>query len=210
MPSRLKLLAGTLAFAAIAVAVGVAVWLFVIDNGGGAKAAPRPADGHYQNSKMRYSFDYPTDWQDVTDLITFSVPKEAQVLDRVAVGVVDKDTGVFRGAQVTVVKLNRKVKESDLDQELSNLDDLFKQQAAAVKGKLDPPKPAELGGLKARQYLLQFAFTSTQVVFDVASSQVVTFFGDKQYTVNCQGASADYNKTVVPGCEQLLQSFRFH
>jgi hypothetical protein len=208
MSSRIKLAAALIVIAGISAAGAFGAYLLFKGDDANAKP-PRPADGKYTNSRVRYTFEYPVDWQDLTDVIQPKLPDNASVVDRVTVGAIDKDTQVFRGVLVTVVKIDHKVDAKELDSELFSLDDIFQRQAAAVKGKLDPPQPAKLGGLTARQYLFKFAFTSTQVVFDVASSQVTTFFGDRQYTVNCQGPTTDFDKTVLPGCERILESFRF-
>ena len=209
MSSRIKLAAALVVVAGICAAGAFGAYLLLKGSDDSTAKPPRPADGKYSNARVRYSFDYPQDWQDLTDTIQSKLPENAAVLDQVTVGTIDKDTQIFRGATLTVVKVNHVIDSKSLDSELTALDDTFQKQAVAVKGKLDPPQPAKLGGLDARQYNFKFAFTSTQVVFDVASSQVTTFFGDRQYTVNCQGPTVDFNKTVLEGCEQVLQSFRF-
>ncbi len=202
---RTKLVFAFLAFGvAVAVVAGAALLIF----SGGDKKQPAPADGKYANSRMRYLFDYPTDWTDLPQ-ITFVVPKETQVLDKVTVGPAAKDEGIFDFTQVTVVKLNHQVKINDLPNELMALDDVFKQQAATVKGTLRDPVWVELGGLRARQYVTEFVYGNTSLLFQTVSAQVVTFFGDRQYTVNCQGRFDAFDTVVLPGCEQILSSFRF-
>jgi hypothetical protein len=206
MPLRL-ILSAALGVIAIAAIAAVAAILLL---GGDDDGDSRPSNGRYTNATMRYSFEYPRGWQDLTDQIPFVVPEATTILDRVAVGTYETETGAFNGIQVSVVQVNHTVDDSNLRTELEALDQVYSQQAATVRGKLHPPEWVELGGLTARQYVTEFAFGSSSVpIFQVASAQVVTFFGDRQYIVNCQGRLASFDEQVLPGCEQALQAFRF-
>ncbi len=199
---RTKLVFAFLAFGvAVAVVAGAALLVF----SGGDKKQPAPADGKYANSRMRYLFDYPTDWTDLPQ-ITFVVPKETQVLDKVTVGPAPTDEGIFNFTQVIVVQVNHQVKADGLQDELLGLDGLFKQQAATVKGTLHDPTWVELGGLRARQYVTEFVYGNTALLFQAVSAQVVTFFGDRQYIVNCQGRFDAFDTVVLPGCEQISRA----
>lgn len=169
-------------------------------------AAPaRPADGRYENSKMRFEFEYPKEWGDITDKVKLVVPAETKILDHVAIGTYEEQSGFMNGAQVSVVEIMEDISQPELEAELEALDETFRQQAATVRGKLLEPQWVELGGLKARQYVVEFVLGFDQA----ASAQTITFFGARQYTVNCQGRFSSFNELVLPGCEQLLQSFRF-
>jgi hypothetical protein len=202
---RVKI-AGILLVIAAICAAG-ATGLYLVFSSGGDSTPPRPADGSYTNAKMRYTFAYPTSWDDVSDLVKLQLPEgaTATILDQVAVGNVEPQTGLLNGALVSVVKLDHTVKVNDMPAELKALDQVFQQQAAAVSGVLEPPQDGDLGGLPARQYIIKFVYQGDEA----ASAQTVTFFGDRQYTVNCQGRASSFSKDVLPGCEQLVQSFRF-
>jgi hypothetical protein len=175
--------------------------------GGGSAADPRPENGRYENRTVRYSFEYPQQWPDASDKIKLSVA-EANVLDNVAVGAYNEETGFFDGVHVFVVKLSETVNAEDIDHHLEQLDDIYRRQAEAVGGRLQTPTTVELGGLKARQYIIEFVYGGLAQV-QTASAQTVTFWGDRQYAVNCQGSAATWDEKVLPGCEQVLQTFRF-
>jgi hypothetical protein len=174
---------------------------------GGGDGESSPKDGHYANAKYRYKFDYPKSWGDVTKALKIEVREgEPVVLDRVAVGSIEADVGLLDGVQVAVVQINHEVTADGLERELTDLDALFQTFASQVAGNLKPPQTVELGGLKARQYVIEFAYLGR---IQAASAQTVTFFGDRQYTVNCEGRASSFNADVLPGCEQILQTFRF-
>lgn len=195
--------AAFLALAAIVVAVVAGVALLLA--GGEEDSPSHPEDGRFKNSKLRFEFEYPPEWEDITDKIKFAVPDSTQVLEHVVVGNYEDETGLMNGAQISVVKLNKKVAADQLEAELQELDLTFQKQAQAVSGKLLPPEWVELGGLKARQYIIEFLFATDEA----ASAQTITFFGDRQYTVNCQGRFSSFDEKVLPGCEKILQTFRF-
>ncbi len=207
MSPRWKLvggLSGALIFG-IAVAVG-AFFLF----GNDKEEAAQAADGRYNNSRVRFAFEYPPQWNDLSKQIKSRAPEGADLVDFVAVGHAETDTGIVNGVQVIVVRINHKVAAAALEQELLDLEPLFKQQASRAGGKLKEPQWVELGGLRARQYITEYSLQSNNApAVEVASAQVITFFGDRQYTVNCQGRLATFDTDVLPGCEQILQTFRF-
>jgi hypothetical protein len=93
------------------------------------------------------------------------------VLEQTAVGDLEAQSGVFDGALVSVVRINHEVKANDLPAELKDLDQVFQQQAEAVKGRLQPPQDGELGGLPARQYVIEFVSAQGDLL---ASAQTVT------------------------------------
>jgi hypothetical protein len=172
----------------------------------GRSEKPVPLNGQYANGKERYLFSYPVEWDDVSKAVGVAVSTEVMILDQVAVGKFDTELGLLSGVQVYVVKVKQRVKADDLDKQLGELDDLYRQQAARVSGRLSETKTVELGGLKARQYVIEFVFLGR---IEAASVQTVTFLGDRQYVVNCQGRRASWNEDVLAGCERVLQSFRF-
>jgi len=188
--------------------VSVVAGAYIAFVSGGDEGIPRPTDGRYTNNRMRYTFEYPSDWADVSDQIKLSLPAGAKVkiLDHVVVGSVEPEIGLLNGVQISVVQMSQTVDAGQLEAELQALDAIFQQQATTVKGTLSTPEWVELGGLKARQYVFDFTFGFGD---RAASAQVVTFFGDRQYTVNCQGRFSSFDEKVLPGCEQVLQSFRF-
>jgi hypothetical protein len=175
---------------------------------GGSGGEPAPKAGHYENEAVRYLFDYPDDWQDVSDTIqlTFNEGEEATVLDSVVVGNLEEETQLLNGVQVTVVQVNAEVTDENRATELLALDPLYDQLASQAAGGVTAKSDVELGGLAARQYVVEFVYAN-QV--QAASAQTVTFFGDRQYIVNCQGRADTFDEQVLPGCEQVLQSFRF-
>lgn len=176
---------------------------------GGDEPKPRPVDGRYENRVVRYSFEYPRDWQDVSDKVGLSIREGSpDIIDSVAVGRFDERTGFFDGVHVFVVRVNETVNESNIERHLSEVDEAFRRQAELTGAILVPPTNVELGGLRARQYITEFVFGGAAQV-QAASAQTVTFFGDRQYTVNCQGRAATWDDLILAGCEQVLQSFRF-
>jgi hypothetical protein len=176
--------------------------------GGGGDEDPAPKDGHYENRSVRYFFDYPAEWPDVTDTLqlTFNEGQQATVLDSVVVGNVEDEIMLLNGVQVTVVQVNAEVTDENRASELLALDPLYDQLASQAAGGVTAKSDVELGGLAARQYVVEFVYAN-QV--QAASVQTVTFFGDRQYIVNCQGRADTFDEEVLPGCEQALQSFRF-
>jgi len=199
-PYGLRLIAAAAAFAA--------VLALVISGCGGGKA--RPSNGRYSNQEFRYAFDYPKEWEDVTAKVKLAVEKGTpNVLDQVSLGKVDPDIGYFIGVQVSVIGINHTVAQAALEKELTDLDALFQTYAGQVRGKLKEPQWAELGGLKARQYVVEFAYTGGNQQLLVSNAETVTFFGDRQYIVNCQGRTTTFDNDVLGGCEKILQTFRF-
>ena len=174
---------------------------------GGGSSAPAPKDGHYRNDRVRYRFDYPASWRDASQAVTIQISEgKLDLVDKVAVGNLEENTGILNGVMVIVVRIDHEVTPDGLEKELSDVDGLYKQFAANVAGALTTREGAELGGLSARQYVVQFAYLG---MVEVASAHVVTFFGDRQYTVNCQGRASRFDSDVLPGCEKILESFRF-
>ena len=174
---------------------------------GAGDSAPAPRGGHYRNDGVRYRFDYPASWEDASQAVTIQVGEgKLDLVDKVAVGEVEEDTGILNGVMVIVVRIDHAVTAEGLEKELSELDALHKEFAASVAGVLTTREGVELGGLRARQYLVQFAYRG---IAEVASAQTVTFFGDRQYTVNCQGRASRFESDVLPGCEKVLETFRF-
>ncbi len=173
----------------------------------GDDGKPAPKDGRYENKKVRYSFEYPREWGDVTNVIIHTA-EGAEVVDSVAVGRQDPDTGALNGVQVTVTRVNQEVKRDRLEEALAELDDVFDQLARKYSGRVVRRESVELGGLSARMYTIQFTLLGP-VIAELASVQTATFFGDRQYTVNCQSRVDTFNAEVLAGCEQVLQSFRF-
>ena len=186
--------------------VSVVAGAYIAFLSGGAEETPRPSKGSYTNNRMRYTFEYPSEWSDVSADIKLVAPEGAKILDHVVVGSMEPETGMLNGVQVSVVQISQTVEAGQLEAELQALDAIFQQQATIVKGTLSTPEWVELGGLKARQYVFDFTYGFGD---RAASAQVVTFFGDRQYTVNCQGRFSSFDEKVLPGCEQVLQSFRF-
>lgn len=177
--------------------------------GGDEAPRPRPQDGQYDNPTVRYRFEYPQDWADVSDKVGLSVREgDPDLVDSVAVGKFDEATGFFDGVLVFVVRINETVNDSNRDRHLDELDQAFRRQAELIGALMATPTTVELGGLKARQYIAEFVFGGAAQV-QAASAQTVTFFGDRQYTVNCQGRQSTFDEVVLRGCEQVLQSFRF-
>ncbi len=173
---------------------------------GGDSKGPSAKGGSYENKRVRYSFQYPKAWTDISSAIKPAVEGQVDLLDKVALGNQDDKTGVLVGVMVIVVRINHEVAGDALEQELTYTDGLFKQQSEKTAGKLTVDRDAKLGGLAARQYVIEQVVGTKQ--FAVAST--VTYFGDRQYSVVCQGPAEGFDKDVKPGCEQVLNSFRFN
>ncbi len=174
-------------------------------SGGGKSGEAKPQNGKYDNTKVGYSFQYPKEWGDQSGAIKPTVRGGDQV-DAVVVGNVEPELTLLNGVMVTVYRINHQVAADMLGDELNATDKLFQDFAASVKGRLvSAGTDQTMAGLKARQYIVQFVYMG-QV--EVASAQTVTYFKDLQYTVNCWGRATDFDQTVLPGCEQILNRFR--
>jgi hypothetical protein len=195
--------------ALLAGAAAIALLAFVVVSGSDEEVAAVPENGRYESQAARYSFDYPRQWQDLEDRVKFEVPPDLQLLDAVVVGYMESEPELFNGVQVTVTRIDRVVPREGIEGELTRLDQIFRDGAAAARAEFHEPAWVELGGLKARQYITEFLLGSSSGIVEVASARVVTYFGDRQYAVNCQGRVADFDARVLAGCEQVLQSFRF-
>jgi hypothetical protein len=192
---------GALAVAALAALVGLAC-----SSGGGPS---RPAPGVYESAAFGYGFTYPGDWPNITDKIALSLEEEGpKVLESVAFGEYDERTGFLDGVHVFVVEINETVTPDNIERHFAELDDAFRKQSAAVGGKMTPPTDAELDGVRARQYLVEFVYGGLAQT-QAASAQTIAFIGNRQYAVNCQGRASTFNEKVLPGCEQVLQTLRF-
>jgi hypothetical protein len=176
--------------------------------GGDDEGADPPAGGHYENATVRYEFDYPEAWADISGEVELGFEEggeQPELLDNVAVGELD-EIGLLHGVHVTVVRVSDEVTEATIGAELAAVDALYERLAAQAAGRVVETRDVELGGLPARQYVLEYVFAGQA---QAASAFTVTFFGDRQYTVNCQGRADSFDVDVLPGCEQVLQSFRF-
>jgi hypothetical protein len=177
---------------------------------GGGDGGGGPSGGVYSNDEVRYEFTYPKAWQDVSDKVKLQISEGSpDQLDHVAVGEFNSELGLLSGVQVTVVRLNKQIALEALETELLAMDASFTRLASTVAGKQATPEFGELGGLKARQYVIEFVYTAANQQVQVASAQTITFFGDRQYTVNCQAPVNDFDSKVRAGCEQVLGSLRF-
>jgi DnaJ-like protein len=189
-------LLGGLAVVTIVV-VGLAFLLARSGGGGGS------TKGHYDDGRLRYSFDYPKNWADVTAKVKVAAGKSTpNLLSHAALGSFDESTGLFSGVQVSVVQTTRALTDGELD-------DLFQQFSASVKGRQNEPQDGTLGGQKARQYVVEFVHDAGGAQQQIATAQTVTFMGDREYTVNCQGLQESFDTDIRPGCEQALQTFQF-
>ncbi|HXH21951.1 MAG TPA: hypothetical protein VNN10_07965 [Dehalococcoidia bacterium] len=189
------------------VAAVAAVAAFALPGGDGEpEEAARPADGRYVNSRLRYQFEYPKSWSDVKDRVKPAGREELTLLDDVYVGELETVPDTFHGVRVTVSQHERAVPREALTGELVKLDEALRSRAAAARADFWDPQWVELGGLPARQYITEFPLGNG---LELATAQYVTIFGDRQYTVSCQGRADKWDQAVLAGCEQVLQSFRF-
>jgi hypothetical protein len=195
-------LTGVLGWMTAAVLIGVAC-------GGGGDA--KNATSRFSDPKQGYGFDYPKPWQDVTAKVKLAAGQAGRpnLLGQIALGNFDDKLGLFSGAQVSVVGIDHEVKSENLDTELVGLDDLFQKFSVSVAGRENDPQSGQLGGLSARQYVVQFVYHSGAQDEQIATAQTVTFLGNRQYTVNCQGLLEKFDSDIRPGCEKVLMSFRF-
>ncbi len=189
-------------------ALGVLAAVAATACGGSHKASPpAPKNGSYTNSTLRYTFQYPKDWPDISKDVKVQVQNGTVTpMDKVGLGGLDQQTGLISGALVSVVHIDHQVQADNIQNDLNAQDDLFRKVATDVKGKLTIQNDVQLGGLPAHQYLVEFVYAGQ---INAVSAQTITFFGDRQYTVDCEGPADKFNDTVKPGCEQILQSFRF-
>src|SRR5262245_24408767 len=176
-------------FAAAAVLLVVVVVMLLKPSKSTPTGKAAPGSSHYSDSKLNYSFDYQKDWQDVTSKVRLAAGQQGKpnLLGQIALGSFDDKVGLFSGVQVSVVQIDHDVKAENLDAELAQLDDLFQKFSASVAGRENDPQPGQLGGMDARQYVVQFVYHSGPVDEQIATAQTVTFQGNRQYTVNCQG-----------------------
>jgi hypothetical protein len=203
-PPPLRFLALGLALAAGVVAAVLAYQAISADDD--AEEAPRPQGGSYVNSRLRYNFDYPPQWADVKDRVEPAIAEEIELLDDVYVGELDTLPDVFHGVRVTVTQVDHQVPREGIEGELAQLDGALRSRAAAAGAEFWEPEWVELGGLKARRYITEYPLGRG---FELATAQVVTYFGDRQYIVSCQGRVDKFDEAVLAGCEKVLQSFRF-
>lgn len=197
-------------FAAAGVLLVVTILLLILGVGKSSDTA-KSGTVHYSDGKLAYSFDYPKGWEDVTSKVKLAAGQQGKpnLLGQIALGAFDDKVGLFSGVQVSVVQINHEVKPENLDAELVSLDDLFSKFSASVAGRENDPQSGQLGGLAARQYVVQFVYHSGAQDEQIATAQTVTFSGDRQYTVNCQGLLEKFDTDIRPGCEQALASFKF-
>lgn len=157
--------------------------------------------GHYENSELGFTFDYPDHWEQVTlgePLVEVEVG-EVQTVASITVGTFEGTA--FSGMDVTVNRLTEAISE---DEYFEIMDNVMAQVAGQGGGVLEEKDWTELAGQRARRYVLNF--TVAGVPF--TSEQVTTIQGDLQFTLDCEGERARFEEFRT-GCQVVWDSFEF-
>jgi hypothetical protein len=158
--------------------------------------------GHYENSELGFTFDYPDHWEQVAVGIRTEVG-EVETVARITVGTLegDDDDLFLSGMDVTVNRLTEAISE---DEYFEIMDNIIVQVAGQAGGVLEEKDWTELAGQRARRYVLNIAFAGVPLT----SEQVTTIQGDLQFTLDCQGERARFEE-VRADCQVVLGSFEF-
>jgi len=156
--------------------------------------------GHYENTELGFAFDYPDHWEQLPVGYETEVG-EAETVARISVGTLEGEALLLSGMDVTVNRLVEAVSE---DEFFEAADSLFEQVAGQAGGVLEERDWTELGGQRARRYVVNFVMEG----LSLTSEQVTTVQGDLQFTLDCQGERARFQE-VRTGCQVVLDSFEF-
>ena len=158
--------------------------------------------GHYENSELGFTFDYPGHWEQVTVGIRTEVG-EVETVARITVGTLEEaDDDLFlSGMTVRVDRLEEAISE---DEYFELIDTVFEQVAGQAGGVLEEKDWTELAEQRARRYVLSITFAGVPLT----SEQVTTIRGSLQFTLDCQGERARFQE-VRADCQVVLDSFEF-
>jgi uncharacterized RDD family membrane protein YckC len=146
------------------------------------------------------SFEYPADWQDVTDEVTFATEEgEENELWTVALGVSDVDI-----VDITAYRLTTPITADNLDAVEAEVTllvrGLFEQMDGAVQ---DGPEEITMAGMPGLQYRGDGKRSDGT---PIESTLTFAFDGTTEYFVNCQNGRAR-SAEIERGCSQVISTF---
>jgi hypothetical protein len=175
----------TAAVVVVALAVGAVVAL----SGGGSDTQTFSGHG--------VSFDYPGDWQALGPA-SFQV-NSGDVTWSESFGV---EAG-SNGAIVTEYALQKDVSSVSDAALRTELDNLFKSTVNQAGGTITKPiSPTTVNGTPG----YQVSFTATAGGTDLTTDMVLVFQGTQQWNIQCQ-YTADQQETILPGCQDIWNTF---
>jgi hypothetical protein len=162
-----------------------------------------PAGTRYDNSMYGYSLTYPEDWDQIQQDVTTQAETGDNAVDTQAFGELNETTSELNGLGVTIRQLNLEVTEDLRDEAYAELDVAFQDLALQLDGEMVETGDAELGGLPARRYVMDFLYSGE---VPTRSEYIIVFLGDLEYEVNCQAEEPRFEE-VRAGCRQIWDSF---
>ena len=162
--------------------------------------------GHYENSELGFTFDYPAQWEQIREPISFEAggpQPELDVMAMVAVAPVvqesEKDS-----ALIIMVNANTLDPQTQIDELVSELDSLAAQIAGGVQGVLKEKGWTQVGGLRARRYVIDFS----QGTVPATTEQVFVVRPGQTFQMICE-ADQSLFKEIHRGCQFIYDSFVF-
>lgn len=144
------------------------------------------------------TFDYPGEWDEISDLTTTAEAGNLQWQEGVGI---DSTNLVL----VSEYLLNFEITDSDvadLEAEIvTAIGGLVEQAGGTVEG---APEPTTVGGFPA--YTFEASGITTVEDATVDSRFVLVFDGDAEYFINCQYES-DSESEILAGCDQIVETF---
>ena len=187
-------------------AVGLALVAAVMASACGGNGGDEDQQGHYENAELGFTFDYPSHWEQ----LTMTGGEEAswgqeEIVASIGVGTLaGEDTQMVNGMSVRVVRGPMAIPQDEFEEWFEAMDDLNAQLARRLGGAVEEKDWTELGGVKARRYVI---YTRREGV-PVASEQVIALRGDLEFVLLCEG-ERDRFQEVRKGCQVVLDTFQF-
>ncbi len=162
-------------------------------------------EGHYENTELGFAFDYPDEWQLTRESGSFeiAVAEPEETVASIIVG--EPRSGQLHGMLVQV-NVNNLETEREISEAILGLDDLFAQAFAQVAGsEVRETDSAELAGMPARRYLIDFEFEGS---VPSTSEQLIAPTPGLTFQLFCE-APRDRFAEIRTGCQMVIDSFEF-
>ena len=158
----------------------------------------------YVNGELGFAFEYPDRWEyDERQMSAGGQSSQRDRLGTVSIGQIAEDgSGRLDGI---IVEVNRPPEGVEtIDEILTGVDSFMNQLAVSRGGAITEESWTEIGGLRARRYVLYFSRWRTPVT----SEYVMSLRPGQFLIVICQGARDSF-QDVRLGCQAVFDTFAF-
>jgi len=176
--------------------------------GGNGGDEPRHEEGRYDNEELGFGFDYPANWPYLEALGSpaLVLGEEPKTLAKVGLGEVDEEAGVLNGIVVdaNANSLDTGTTQTEIDDILLDIDGVFAQLAARGGGALVERGWTELGGLRARRWVMDLTLDGILIT----SEQMLAVSPGLSFQLRCEAERTRFQE-VRAGCQVVFDSFEF-